>query len=162
MTTSVSRRLNVLWIMFKIISFFIIALFAQLYVRVGIILTCGKHLHDRITAVRWEVCTHKTGLTPPFSLRCMKQARKVNVMYLCVIVSVLPLSTILIFDFKPVPTEWYLLFFTSLANKLLFLPVSRALTINIRSMKHIMHYNRICNYSLTFPCGHLYYAVTCS
>jgi len=49
MTTSMSRRLNihVVCIMLKIIAFFIITLFVR-YVRVGILLTCGKHLHDSI------------------------------------------------------------------------------------------------------------------
>ena len=37
MTTSVSRRLNILCIMFKVIEFFIITQFARLYVRVGIL-----------------------------------------------------------------------------------------------------------------------------
>ena len=36
MTNSASRRLNILCIMFKIIAFFIITLFALLYVTVGI------------------------------------------------------------------------------------------------------------------------------
>jgi len=44
--------------MFKIIAFFIIALFAQLYVRVGILLKCGKHLHGRIISLKGEVCFH--------------------------------------------------------------------------------------------------------
>ena len=35
------------------------------YVRVGIFLTCGKHLHDSITSVRGEVSAHKTSLTLP-------------------------------------------------------------------------------------------------
>jgi hypothetical protein len=35
MTTSLSQRLNISYIMFKIIAFFIITLFAQLYVWVG-------------------------------------------------------------------------------------------------------------------------------
>jgi len=37
MATLVSGRLNILYIMFKIIAFFIITLFALLYVRVGIL-----------------------------------------------------------------------------------------------------------------------------
>ena len=65
MTTSVSRRLNILCIMFKIIALFIKPLFARLYVRVGISLTCGKYLHDRISSLRGGVCAHKTSLTPP-------------------------------------------------------------------------------------------------
>jgi hypothetical protein len=43
MENSVSRRLNILCIAFKIITFY---LFARLYVRISILLTCGKHLHD--------------------------------------------------------------------------------------------------------------------
>jgi len=52
MTISVSRIINmlhvVLRIMFKIIAFFTISLFTQLYVRVVILLICGKHLYDCI------------------------------------------------------------------------------------------------------------------
>ena len=41
--------------------------FAWLYVRVGILLTCGKHLHDRIMSVTGEIGLHKASLTPsPF------------------------------------------------------------------------------------------------
>jgi len=40
MTTSVPRRLNILCIMLKIIAFFRITLFAQLYVKIGILLAC--------------------------------------------------------------------------------------------------------------------------
>ena len=32
----------------KNIAFFIITLFARLYVRIGMLLTCEKNLHDRI------------------------------------------------------------------------------------------------------------------
>jgi len=35
--------------MFKIITFY---LFARLYVRLDILLTCGKHLHDHIISVK--------------------------------------------------------------------------------------------------------------
>ena len=42
--------------MFKIIAFFIMTLFARLYVRVGILLKCGKHLHYHIISLREEVC----------------------------------------------------------------------------------------------------------
>ena len=65
MTTSVIRRLNILCIMFKITAFFIITLLARLFVRVDILLTCGRHLHDRIISVRWDVWAHKTSLTQP-------------------------------------------------------------------------------------------------
>ena len=52
--TSVSWKLNILFIMFKIIAFFIITLSVRLYTRVGILLTCGKQLHDHIITVRGE------------------------------------------------------------------------------------------------------------
>jgi len=50
--------------MFKFIAYFIITLFARLYVRIDILLTSGK-LHDRTIPIRGEVLTHKTSLTPP-------------------------------------------------------------------------------------------------
>ena len=37
--------------MFKIIAFFIITMFARLYVRFGNLLTYGKHMHDRIISL---------------------------------------------------------------------------------------------------------------
>jgi hypothetical protein len=43
----VSQRLSILCSVF-----FIITLFVRLYVRVGILLSCGKHLHDRILSLR--------------------------------------------------------------------------------------------------------------
>ena len=60
MKTSVSRRLIYIkyiyiFIKIKIIAFFIISLFNQLYVSVGILLTCRKYLHDRIILQRREV-----------------------------------------------------------------------------------------------------------
>jgi len=54
MTTSVSLGLNILCVAFTIIAFYIITLFALLYVRVGILLKCGKYLHDRIISLRGE------------------------------------------------------------------------------------------------------------
>ena len=46
----------------RILSF-IITLFAHLYARVDIILTCGKY--DRVMSPRGQVWVHKTSLTPP-------------------------------------------------------------------------------------------------
>jgi hypothetical protein len=40
-------------------------LFARLYVRVDILLTCGKHVHDRIISLREEVWAYKTSLIQP-------------------------------------------------------------------------------------------------
>ena len=51
--------------MFKNKMRFIIRMFARLYVRVGIVHTCGKLLHDRIVSLRGKVSAHKTSLTPP-------------------------------------------------------------------------------------------------
>ena len=39
------RRLNILCIMFNGMAFFILTMFAQLYMRVVILFTCGKQLH---------------------------------------------------------------------------------------------------------------------
>jgi hypothetical protein len=40
-------------------------LFARFYESVDILLTNGKHLHDRIISVRGEVWAHKTILASP-------------------------------------------------------------------------------------------------
>ena len=50
-TTSVSRRLDILCIMFKIIAFYIIKLFTWLYLRFDILLTCRKHLYGLIISL---------------------------------------------------------------------------------------------------------------
>ena len=55
--------------MYKFIAFFTIKLLARLYVRVGVSLTCGKHLHGRIIYLRREFWAHRTSLTPPLVLR---------------------------------------------------------------------------------------------
>jgi hypothetical protein len=44
----VSSGLNVLYVMFKIITLLTVTLFSRLYVRIGILLACGNNLHDRI------------------------------------------------------------------------------------------------------------------
>jgi hypothetical protein len=36
-----------------------------MYVKVGILLICGKHFHNHIISLRWEVFVHKTSLTLP-------------------------------------------------------------------------------------------------
>ena len=40
-------------------------MFSSLYVSVGILITCGKHLHDYIISLRGQVWAQKTSLTPP-------------------------------------------------------------------------------------------------
>ena len=62
--TTVSWRINILCIMFKIIPFFMITLFSQFYVKVGIILTHGKHFHECVISLRGEVWAYWTSLTP--------------------------------------------------------------------------------------------------
>lgn len=49
--------------MIKIISFFIITLFTWLYVPVGILLVCLKHLRDRTISQRGDGWAHKTNFT---------------------------------------------------------------------------------------------------
>ena len=46
MTTSVSQRLQIVCVLFKMIDFCVKTRFDWLYVIVGILCTCGKHLHD--------------------------------------------------------------------------------------------------------------------
>ena len=97
-----------MFIMFNIIAFFIVTLFAWLYMSVVILLTCGKHLHDCIISLRGEVWAHKTRLTLHFIVKRLNQARKVTShVFVCLGVSMLPLSTISIVDFGTVPTVWY-------------------------------------------------------
>ena len=82
---TVSRRLNILCIhvMFNIIVFFIITVFAGLYVRVGILLTHGKHLHDRIISLERDVWSNNTNLIlPPFYCARTNQW-KWTVIHLC-------------------------------------------------------------------------------
>ena len=68
-----------------IIAFFIITVFAWLYVKVGILLTREKHLQDRIISIRRDVWVHKTSLTPPLFIEVpVLSLGKWVVMYLCV------------------------------------------------------------------------------
>ena len=100
-TTSVSRRLRILFIMFKIIVFFVITLFSRLYVRVGILLTCGKHLHDCIISLSEKVWAQKTRLTTSLFIEVPVPRQESERSCICVLeVSILSPSTmILIFDF---------------------------------------------------------------
>ena len=53
-------------------------LFARLYMRVGILLTCSKHMYDYIISPRGEVWGHKTSFTLPLFFNWLYQARKVS------------------------------------------------------------------------------------
>ena len=74
MTISMTRRFNILCIMFKIIAFFILTLFAQLYMKVDTCGIWGKHLHDRIISLRGKVLwIHETSLAPPLFFEVPRQ-----------------------------------------------------------------------------------------
>ena len=67
MTTTASRRLNILCIKFKISPFIIAKLFVQLYVRVDILLTSENNLHNRMIPLEGS-WVHKTQLTLPLCI----------------------------------------------------------------------------------------------
>ena len=85
MTTFVSRRLNILCIMFKVIVVLITTLFARFYERVDILLPNGKHLHDRIISVREEVWAHKTSLTSLLFIEVHVPSQESVRSFLCVL-----------------------------------------------------------------------------
>ena len=58
MTTSVSQKLNILCTKLEIITLFMITLLAWLYVKVDILLTHGKRMHNRIISLQWYVWAH--------------------------------------------------------------------------------------------------------
>ena len=85
---------------YGIFVFFIMALLTWLYARVDILLTCGKHLHDRIISLRGDVWDHKISLTPPLFIEVPVPIQEHERSCICVLgVSIFPLSMILIFDF---------------------------------------------------------------
>jgi hypothetical protein len=53
-----------------------ITLFSRLYMRVGVLHTRGKHLHDRIVSLRGDVWALKTSLKRHFLLKCLHQTKK--------------------------------------------------------------------------------------
>jgi hypothetical protein len=72
------------YIMYKSVELSVITtLVTQLYVRIGILLTYVKYLHDRIISLRGEVLVYKTILTPPLCIEdpCTKP-RKWAVMHM--------------------------------------------------------------------------------
>jgi hypothetical protein len=97
--------------MFKIIAFFILSnAVARLYVMVGILLTCRKHLHDPIISLRGEVYDHITSLAPHLSIEAPVLNQESERSCICVLgVSILPLSAILIFHIRIVPKMGYFL-----------------------------------------------------
>ena len=75
--------------------------------RVDIVLTCAKHLHDHIISLKGQVGVNKTSLIPPYFILVPVPSQKSERSYSFVLrVSNLPLSTILILDFGTVPSVW--------------------------------------------------------
>ena len=52
--------------------------YSELYASVGILLTCGKHFHDRTISLIKEVWTNKTSITPLPLIEVHVQTRKVS------------------------------------------------------------------------------------
>jgi hypothetical protein len=73
----------------------------MLYVRVGVLLTRGQNLHDRIISIRGEAWVHNTSLTPQLCIEVRVPIQDKERSYTSV--SILPLSGILIFNFEIVP-----------------------------------------------------------
>ena len=102
-------------------------LFAQLCVRIGIILTCGKHMHVHFISLRGEVWSHKTSLTQQMFIEASVLSQESEQSYLCVwginfassyefFIGFLNCSVSVVFfvfllDFGTVPTVWYFLLF---------------------------------------------------
>ena len=108
MSTSVSRRLNNKYNVFKIIACLIITLFAgRLFVMVGCLQTCRKHLHVHILLL-WG--GRGGGMKLPYHFFFYWNAY-IKRSCICVWgVSILHFSTILLLDFGTAPTMWYFLF----------------------------------------------------
>ena len=86
--------------MFQIIVSFMKTQFSRLYPSAGILLTYGKHFHDRINSLRRDIWAHKTSLTPSLFI------------YFCVRGSnFVPLSTIFLLDFRNVSIVYSILFY---------------------------------------------------
>jgi len=80
---------------------------------------CIHFTYNTVLPVIWEVWVHKTSLTPPPFIE-VSVPRESERSCICVLgVSILPLSTILIFGFGIVPTLRYFWFFTLLPELLI-------------------------------------------
>ena len=76
-----SSPFNLYFLVFCFYWHFYFILCARLYASVDILLTCVRHLHDRIISLRVEVCAHKANLTPPRFIE-VPVRKKWAVMYL--------------------------------------------------------------------------------
>jgi hypothetical protein len=72
------------------------------------IIIAVNYLHDHIISLRGEIWAHNTSLTPPLFIEVFLPSQESEWSCICVLgVSILPLPTILIFDFRIVLTVWY-------------------------------------------------------
>jgi hypothetical protein len=56
-----------------------------LYVKVDILLTCGKHLHDCIISLRGKFSINKTSLTPPLVVEVLVPSQECERFCMCVL-----------------------------------------------------------------------------
>jgi hypothetical protein len=64
-----------------------------MYVKVVILLICGKHFHDSIISLRWEVFVHITSLTLPLFIEVSLPNQENEQSCICLLwVSILSLS----------------------------------------------------------------------
>ena len=88
--------------------------------RIGILLTCGKHLHDSIILLRGEVWTHKTSLSSPLFIGVPVPRKGSEWSCICVLmvsfasfyvvsIGIWKCSDSVVFFGGNVPTVWYFL-----------------------------------------------------
>jgi hypothetical protein len=75
------RIMPYLWIM----AFCIVTQIALLYLRVGILLTCCKHLHDIIVSLGGEVWAHQTSSIPSLFIELHALSQECERSYICVL-----------------------------------------------------------------------------
>ena len=86
--------------------------------RIGILLTCGKHLHDSIILLRGEVWTHKTSLSSPLFIGVPVPRKGSEWSCICVLmvsfasfyvasIGIWKCSDSVVFFRGNVPTVWY-------------------------------------------------------
>jgi len=70
--------LNIKYIMYKVQDYSVLYnnVARPVICNVGILLACWKHLHDCIISLRWEVCAHKTCLTPSLFIKVPVRSKK--------------------------------------------------------------------------------------
>ena len=71
-------------------------------------------IHDRVISLRGELWAHKTSLTPPLFIEVSVPSQESERSCIFVLfVSILPLSTMFLFDFGVAPTVFFFLFYYS-------------------------------------------------